>query len=305
MKEFSIRDIENLCGIKAHTLRIWEQRYDFIKPGRKHGNHRIYDSEDLKSILSISFLYHQGYKISKIAALTPDKIRLMVEDSYGKDINNELYIHELIGAGVDLDKDKFEKVTNTIVLMYGIEKCITGIFIPFLERIGMLWMTNNIIPAQEHFASHIIRKKIICATDGLEDSVADAPSVVIFAPTGEMHEIPLLIANYIFRKNGFRTIYFGINTPAECLYKYLSAHPADYLYTHIISQMNKTGNEDFLCKLSALHKGQPILASGNCVKCMCDPGGSLRIIHSIEELTDFAREKAAISAKHSSLHPQL
>ncbi|MBL0152536.1 MAG: MerR family transcriptional regulator [Chitinophagaceae bacterium] len=299
MKYFTIRDVENLCGIKAHTLRIWEQRYSFLKPMRKDSNRRIYDSDDLKSLLQVSFLYHKGYKISKIAALPAEEIRQLVEKSGGPDANHELFIHELIAAGVDLDKDKFEKITHTVVLRYGIDKCITGIFIPFLERIGMLWMTNHIIPAQEHFASHIIRKKIICATDGIENPAADAPCVLIFAPMGELHEIPLLIANYFFRKYGFRTVYFGINTSNECLQKYLTQHPVDYLYTHIISQINKEGTAGLIKWLGGHYPDVPVLASGGCMNCLESGNSQFTFFRTVDELVQFTKEKITL-AVHSS-----
>lgn len=299
MKTFTIRDVENLCGIKAHTLRIWEQRYNFLKPMRKDSNRRIYDSEDLKSLLQVAFLYHQGYKISKIALMTPGEMQQLVEKSGGPDVNHELYIHELIASGIELDKDRFEKITHTVVLRFGIEKCITSIFIPFLERIGMLWMTNHIIPAQEHFASHIIRKKIICATDGIENAAADAPLVLIFAPKGELHEIPLLVANFFFRRNGFRTVYFGINTTFDCLERYLSNHPVDYIYTHIISQINKEGSEGLIRWLDEHYPSIPLLASGACMQC---PDGQKRgytIFKSVDDLVKFTREKITLEAHNS------
>ena len=187
MNHFTIKDIENLCGIKAHTLRIWEQRYNFFVPKRKKSQHRIYDSDDLKELLRISFLYHNGYKISKIAELNPGQIHQLVEESGMQDNNHEIFIHQLIEAGLDFDKEKFEIIVNCLALRIGMEKCITEVFYPFLQRIGLLWMTNNVIPAQEHFVSQIIRNKIIVATDGLEVRNDAVTNVIVFTPTGEFH----------------------------------------------------------------------------------------------------------------------
>ena len=148
MNHFTIKDIENLCGIKAHTLRIWEQRYNkLFVPKRKQSQHRIYDNDDLKELLRISFLYHNGHKISKIAELNPEQIQQLVETFSITEDNHEVFIHQLIEAGVDFDEEKFEKIVNGLVLRVGLEKSIINVFYPFLQRIGLLWMTNNLIPA--------------------------------------------------------------------------------------------------------------------------------------------------------------
>src|SRR5687768_14986156 len=191
MNQFTIKDIENLCGIKAHTLRTWEQRYELFVAKRKESNQRVYDDEDLKQLLRISFLYHSGYKISGIARLSHEEIQRTVEASCLKEDNHEIFIHQLIAASIDLDEERFEKLINCLVLRIGIEKCISNVFYPFLQRIGLLWMTGHVIPAQEHFSSHIIRKKIICAIDGLDSRGQSSPTILLFAPAGEFHEIPL------------------------------------------------------------------------------------------------------------------
>jgi len=206
MNQFTIKDIENLCGIKAHTLRIWEQRYKLFVAKRKDSRQRIYDNDDLKQLLRISFLYHTGHKISKIAALSPAEIRELVSSAAVTPENQGAFVQQLLEAGIDFDKIQFEKIINYLVMRVGLEKCITDIFFPFLQRVGLLWMTNNVIPAQEHFVSHIIRKKIILATDGLENNNPARNNIVVFAPSGEQHEIPLLAANYFFRKYNNHTI---------------------------------------------------------------------------------------------------
>ena len=185
MNHFTIKDIENLCGIKAHTLRIWEKRHQLVLPKRKQSKHRFYDNVDLKELLRISFLYHQGYKISTIAELSPEEIHHAVESTSPGEKNHEIFVHQLIEAGLDFDKERFEKIVNSLVLCIGLEKCISAVFYPFLHRIGLLWMTNNVIPAQEHFVSHIIRKKIICATDALETDSNSPSNIIVFAPSGE------------------------------------------------------------------------------------------------------------------------
>ncbi len=290
MNHFSIRDIENLCGIRAHTLRTWEQRYSLFVAKRKESRRRVYDNEDLKELLRISFLYHQGYKISRIASLSCEQIREKVAAIAAGDEGHELFIHQLIDASIDFDRERFDKIINTLVIRTGLEKAILHVFYPFLQRIGMLWMTNHVIPAQEHFCSHIIRKKIICAIDGIERSNRPGPAVLIFAPSGEFHEIPLLAANYFLRKNNVRTIYFGVDLSLKCLCGYLRQHPVEYLYTHIITQLDDASADHYLDVLYRLFPEKKILLSGPAVKLMKKPPPQVKIFRAPEELIAFAAE---------------
>jgi MerR family transcriptional regulator, light-induced transcriptional regulator len=291
MQHFSIRDIEHLCGIKAHTLRAWEQRYQLGISERPGGQHRVYSNEDLKKWLRISFLYHNGHKISAIAALSPEAIEEKVEKSYQAESRDEGFIHQLIEASLDLNKEQFEKIINCVVLLNGVEKCILHIFYPYLHRIGLLWLTNHAIPAQEHFASHIIRKKIVVATDGLEAIPKQGPRVLLFAPAGEYHEIPLLTANYFFKKAGIPTIYFGTNVSTESLSYYLAHHPVDYLYTHVITFLNETSPEEYLSALRNDFNGTIIRSGPAFRQPVADPAHELAL-HSLEELVSFTKNLA-------------
>jgi DNA-binding transcriptional MerR regulator len=289
MNQFSIRDIENLCGVKAHTLRIWEQRYKLFVPKRKESQHRVYDCDDLKELLRICFLYHNGYKISRIAELSPEQIQEEVAKIKPGGCNYEVFVHQLIESSIQLDKDGFEKIVNNLVLRIGLEKCIIHVFYPFLQRIGLLWMTNHVIPAQEHFSSHIIRKKIICAIDGLEPMSSSKHNVLIFSPPGELHEIPLLVVNYFFRKNGIRTTYFGTNVAPETIRYYSEHHPVTHLYLHVITHLDNCGMDSVIKTLRKNFPDKPILISGpacNCVQLECS---KLFRIQSLEEVRNFAQ----------------
>ncbi len=301
MNNFSIRDIENLCGIKAHTLRAWELRYNLCVAKRKQSRHRIYDNDDLKELLRVSFLYHNGHKISRIAALSKTEIKELVGNSCIREDNHESFVNELISAGIDFDKERFEKIVNCLVMRVGLEKAIINVFYPFLERIGMLWVTNNVIPAQEHFVSHIIRKKIILATDGLEPVSGNSSAILVFAPRGEFHEIPLLAVNYFLRKYGNRTVYFGDNVQAGCIKEYMQQHPVTHLYTHITTQLNYEWLDDYICSLCHEFPAKQVLVSGPACKCIENAPANLRVIRSLEEMIAFARENGgATSALHNS-----
>ena len=296
MNHFTIRDIENLCGIKAHTLRIWEQRYGMVAPQRKKSQHRFYDNDDLKEFLRISFLYHNGFKISKIAALGNEEIQRIVENFSAKEENYTLFVHQLIEAGMDFDKEKFEKIVNHLVLTIGFEKCIIEVVYPFLLRIGFLWVTNHIIPAQEHFTSNIIREKIIVATDKLQPQPANETIIVVFAPFGELHEIPLLTANYFFRKNTIRTVYFGVNVKAESLIAYLEMQPATHLFTHLTTSLNSEKLMDYLFLLNNNFPAKHIIVSGPGSKLIEKKVENLLILDSLTALIDFAKATSSATS---------
>jgi MerR family transcriptional regulator, light-induced transcriptional regulator len=294
MDHFTIKDIENLCGIKAHTLRIWEQRYQLFIPRRKESQHRIYDCDDLKALLRISFLYHNGYKISKIAGLSPEQIQQEVAGIQPQPCNYEIFVHQLIEASIQFDKENFEKIVNALVLRIGLEKSILHIFYPFLQRIGLLWITNHVIPAQEHFSSHIIKKKIICATDGFEISPNRKYNIIIFSPSGEMHEIPLLVVNYLFRKQGIGTTYFGVNVSVETLLYYSRQHSISHFYSHLITHLDSSGVDYFICSLCKEFPDKPVIISGPASSCIRIHPANLSQLHSLEEVINFAhslREK--------------
>lgn len=301
MNHFSIRDIENLCGIKAHTLRIWEQRYGLCVAKRKQSKHRIYDNDDLKNILRVSYLYHNGHKISKIASLSPEQLKTEVENACPKEDDHESFIHQLIGAGVDFDKEKMEQLVNSMALRLGLEKAMIHVFYPFLQRIGLLWMTNHVIPAQEHFVSNIIRKKIILATDGLDMPAAPTSTVLIFAPCGEYHEIPLLLANFFFRKYGSRTIYFGDNVTSACLHDYMKEHRVTHLYTHVITYLGNECLNNYICSICKEFPDRQMIVSGAACKCIEGSPSNMEWLHSVDELVAMAKKLGVFtSASHSS-----
>src|ERR1700744_5243822 len=161
MNTFSIRAIENLCGIKAHTLRIWEQRYQFLRPKRKAGNHRLYDSEDLKYLLLISFLYHHGHKPSVLSRLNEKELIELIEKLPPSPVSHEVFITRLFEASLDYDQAAFDRILHEVILLLGFEKAVGRVIFPFLTRIGLLWLSGHLVPAQEHFASAVIRQKLL------------------------------------------------------------------------------------------------------------------------------------------------
>jgi DNA-binding transcriptional MerR regulator len=296
MNHFTIRDIENLCRIKAHTLRVWEQRYGLCVAKRKQSQHRIYDNEDLKQLLRVSFLYHNGHKISSIAALDSEAIEKLVQEACVNDKNKEVYIFRLMEAAVTFNQSSFEKLVDGVIAKFGFEKTMIEVLFPFLERIGLLWLTNNIVPAQEHFSSLIIRNKIICAIDELPGNESPVSTVIVFAPKGEFHEIPLLVINYLFRKHQHHTYYFGVNTSVDTLKEFMLHKKADAMYMHVITHFQSCGLQQYLEQLGGAFPGMPIYYSGAACWCVEKKPANLHHVNSIEALVQLTRNETFISA---------
>ena len=282
MYQFSIRDVENLSGIKAHTLRMWEQRYGICMCKRKESQHRYYDNEDLKYILRIAYLYHNGYRISRIAALSPEEINSLASKRFNND-EYEVLVNQLIDACLSYDQLHFEKALRLVLGSMGLEKCMEKVIHPFMDKIGLLWMTGHVLPAQEHFCTHLIQKLIISATNTLPPAHNSKARFILFTPSGEMHELSLLVAQYIFKKKGIRCILLGSNSPVELL-QYCCTHmPVTHLYFHLITNFTNCNAAVYLDKLADLFPGLQIIASGPALKDIETPPINVRILHSFRK----------------------
>ena len=238
MSEYSIRELEKLSGIKAHTIRIWEKRYNLISPKRTSTNIRFYSDEDLKKILNISMLNRNGLKISKIAGMNRDELTNQVSVVAGDIWSFETQIESLLLATIDLDEKMFEKILSKCIIQMGFEDTIINVVYPFLNRIGILWQTGNINPAQEHFISNLIRQKLIVAIDGiiLRDN-HDCKKFILFLPDGELHEIALLFIYYLIKKRGHKAIYLGQSVPMDDVRSVYDVFEPDYLVTYFTASI--------------------------------------------------------------------
>jgi MerR family transcriptional regulator, light-induced transcriptional regulator len=263
MAQYSIRDLENFTGIKAHTIRIWEKRYSIVEPKRTFTNIRYYSDDDLRKLLNISILNRNGVKISKIINFSDQTIREKVLNlSYSKgDIESQ--IESLIISMIDLDESKFEKVFNTAVINYGFEDTVLKLMYPFFERIGLLWQIGSINPAQEHFISNLLRQKLIVAVDGIANSMnGNSQSFLMFLPEGEHHELGLIFYQYIIRKYKHHVYYLGETVPMSALVEISKTKTFDYLLTSIFTSINHNHLENYLNQLSEIFKKSTIFLSG-------------------------------------------
>lgn len=251
MAQYTIKELEHLSGIKAHTIRIWEQRYHILNPRRTETNIRYYDDADLKSLLNISLLNERGYKISKIAQMDPEQIQRTVTQLCDAPCECSHHVSALVAAMVDMDEVKFDKQLSTATLQLGLHEAMEGIVYPFLNKIGILWQTNNITPAHEHFVSNLIRQKLIVAIDGQTLRRKDnAPTYILYLPEGELHELALLYMNYILRANGQHVVYLGQNLPFPDLELTYEQFQAEYICTVLTALPERDQIQGYLNQLS-------------------------------------------------------
>lgn len=264
--KYSIKDLERLSGIKAHTLRIWEQRYEILRPERSDTNIRYYNNGDLKRILNISLLNNNGHKISKIASLSDEDISKEAEkllNNYGKESDQ---IENLILCLMDFNEDRFDKTITNSVIHFGFENTMEKIVFPFLKHLGNMWQVGMINPAQEHFLSNLIRQKLIVGIDGLMPNSLNAPkNCLLFLPSGELHEMGLLYANFILKRKGHRCIYLGQSVPVEDLSVISKIMKPDYCVSIITSKQEDHEMNEYLKMLSTELPESQFLISGRMV----------------------------------------
>lgn len=261
MSTYSIKDLEQLSGIKAHTLRIWEQRHKLLCPKRTETNIRYYDDSDLKLILNVALLNDNGFKISKIASMSPIEMREEVVKLTERSLTHDDQIHALTICMIEIDEERFDKVLSTNILKLGFEQTMLNIIYPFMSKIGVLWQTGAINPAQEHFISNLIRQKLIVAIDG-QISHEGGKKFLLFLPEGELHEVSILFATYLIKSKGHKVIYLGQNTPKDDLISVYKLHEPEYLFTVITSSPSSEYAQEYLNALSKQFENAQILVTG-------------------------------------------
>jgi DNA-binding transcriptional MerR regulator len=288
MSSYTIKDLEQISGIKAHTIRIWEQRYGFLQPQRTETNIRTYSADELKVILNVSLLNKYGYKISRIDKMTSAEIEDKIFGLNHLEAEKERVVNALIKDMVSLDMLAFEKQLDNYIAQRGIEKTITDIIFFFLERVGVLWITNHINPAQEHLASNLIRQKIILGIEKLPKMHANAKLFVLFMPEGEYHEIGLLFVHFLLKSKGYNVDYLGTNVPIVDL-KYLTEYKkVDYLFAHITAPIKGFKMNKFMEQLSQINKDVPMILTGQMMQEYKGPlTANIRVLQSLSETMGF------------------
>ena len=261
MSTYSIKDLEQLSGIKAHTLRIWEQRYNLLQPKRTDTNIRFYDDDDLKLILNVALLNDNGVKISKIASMSPNELREEVMKLTERSLTHDDQIHALTICMIEMDEERFDKILSTNILKLGFEQTMLNVIYPFMSKIGVLWQTGAINPAQEHFISNLVRQKLIVAIDG-QIPQQGGKKFLLFLPEGELHEISILFASYLIKSKGHKVIYLGQSTPNDDLLSVFKLHQPEYLLTVITTSPSSEYVQEYINALADRFASAQILVTG-------------------------------------------
>ena len=264
---YSIKDLEQLSNIKAHTLRIWEQRYGMLKPQRTDTNIRYYTDNELRYVLNVSLLNQNGYKISKIASLSPETIEREVKRITNSKSDHESQISALVIAMIDLNEIAFNKIFNDSILRLGFEATIIQIIFPFLEKIGTLWITGSIRPLHEHFISNLIRQKLIVNIDAHPKQVKpNAKKFLLFTPENEIHELALLFNYYLLKSRNHDVVYIGLNIPLHDLLSVFNHQKPDYLVSCFTVHPKGEVLKNYLGILSKNFKDSKIVVSGHQIR---------------------------------------
>ncbi len=262
MDTYTVTQVETLTGIKAPTLRIWERRYDFPRPMRTPTNIRYYSDAQLRKLLNISILLKNGYRISGLSKMPDAEIHgLVYEILANPSARGKSYIYALTGAMLEMNEEAFNRVFQAYCQKKGLLTTMDRLIYPFLRHVGLLWVTNKAFPAQEHFISNLIRQKIVSAIENLPDVDVDAPTILLFLPEDEYHDIGLLLANYIAKNLGWKVYYLGQNVPSLNIKPAVEIIKPQLMMTIFITP--KPVKADALAKAIVDDTGIPLLVSGN------------------------------------------
>jgi len=251
---FSIKNLENISGIKAHTLRIWEKRYNLLEPERTDTNIRRYSLDSLKTLLNVTLLYNHGFKISKIASLSEDEIPDLVRNIALKSNSEQVSINAFKLAMINFDCELFDNNYDEILQHHNFEYVFIDIFMPLMKELGILWQTGAISPTHEHFITNLVKQKIHVQTELLQRTTTfkeDQPIFALFLPENEIHELGILYLNYLILSKGYRTIFLGQSLQTSSLETLYTYNTTFNFVTYITVEPNK---DDIMPYLNDFHE---------------------------------------------------
>lgn len=267
MAQYSIKDLENLTGIKAHTIRIWEKRYNILQPKRSETNIRYYDDEDVRRIINISILKDKGFKISRISGFSETEIQEKVAYLTLDAGEFKTQIEALVLAMIKMNELRFNEILSKAILSQGFEETFLNIVFPFLQRIGLLWQTGAINPGQEHFISNLIRQKLITNIDAQNHPPTDrSKRFILFLPEGELHELGMLFLSYLIKKRGHELMYLGQFTPLNAVVETDRIWQSDIIVTALITGVSGVFPEDYAGKMSRAFPDKKLIITGQLSK---------------------------------------
>lgn len=250
MGHFSISDLEQLSGIKAHTIRMWEQRYGLLRPVRTATNIRMYSNDDLRRLLNVSTLCGRGKRISQVASLSDAEIQVAILACCDDAHDYHQQVNALLAAMLSFDEQRLSQLFTEAAGALGFENMMLYVAYPLLQRIGLMWLADTVHLAQEHLLAHLLRQKILAATDALPVVPTSARRWVLFLPANELHEVALLFMNYALRARGQHTLYLGQNLPISELSIVCDSYQPDVIVTVLTTQPERGRVAEFAREVS-------------------------------------------------------
>jgi len=257
--DFSIKDLENLSGVKAHTIRIWEKRYDLLEPQRTDTNIRSYDGYNLQRLLNVAMLVERGHKISKLSKLEDEQLFATVREEVLNKGNHRFYLNEFKMSMLNFDQELFDSTYNKLLADFSFREIFKKIFVDLLEEIGVLWMTDTITPVHEHFISTLIQQKILINIERVQGNVSQKDKAfVLFLPLNEIHELGLLYMHFELLLKGYRSVYLGASVPVDNLVELRNMFSNIVYVSYFTIYPEKEKVEDYVN-----HIGEEILEKSN------------------------------------------
>ncbi len=263
MAIYSIRDLEKLTGIKAHTIRVWEQRYRLIQPARTETNIRYYTDENLRHLFNVALLNRYGHKISHLAKMEPEEVAMRVSEISQNSTSHNAQIDALTLAMIDLNEATFDRIFATYCQEHGFECTMLELIYPFLDKLSVLWLTNSISVAHERFISNLIRRKIMCAIDKLPLAPPrEANAFLLYTAEGESQELMLLFMHYLLRKRGLHVLYLGVHTQVKDIADACQSFHPDYVFTILQEPLSRQSIQAYVESMARSVPDSHLLLTG-------------------------------------------
>jgi MerR family transcriptional regulator, light-induced transcriptional regulator len=260
---YSIKDLEKLSGIKAHTIRMWEKRYTLLEPQRTDSNIRFYTDDDLRMLLNITFLVKRNYKISKIAKMSHEEVEREVQDLSAVFHEPDMQLDALTISLIEMDQNKFENILQINIDDLGFERAMFDVVYPFLDKLSLLWMSGSIKPVQESYMTQLIKKKLFVALE-MDDfpQPRNPRRAMVFLPQGENQELSLLFVQYLLQKRGIEVHNLGMNIRyTDAIHAYELIKP-DFAFTIFNEVPQGNSTFEFIAKFSSQLNKIPLYVTG-------------------------------------------
>jgi MerR family transcriptional regulator, light-induced transcriptional regulator len=295
MDSFSISELAQYSGVKPHTIRIWEKRYQALKPKRSSGNTRYYDSKQLKRLLNISGLLEADYKISELCSMPDEKLKILHGIMFNTTVAApaEYFVSQLIAAALTFDEPQFVNIFSHCLLRYGFKEAYIQVLYPALNRIGLMWLGDSLPTANEHFISNLIRQKLFTAIDALPPPKPGSPTWLLFLIENEFHELGLLMAYYLIRLSGQKVVYLGGNVPELSLKAAVKQLNPDNLLTFFVHHDFPGNIKKYLNRLSGDLKVKHLYAAAK--PDLANELQSVKKVHVLTSVAELDQQLAVIT----------